>query len=519
MLYPTELRDHVSTLTKPVSFVQLLASGLSLLDLKLINGSPKQMMKRAKLISIFCLAATLSACGGATLMSEAEEAKIGAAQHPNIVREYGGAYIDPKINAYVETVMARIGRFSDRPDIDYRITVLDTPMVNAFALPGGYTYVTRGLLALADNEAELAGVIGHEIAHVTARHGARRQTAAMGTAVVAGVLGAVLNARTGLSGRATGDLLNLGGSAILAGYSRDNEYEADNLGIKAMARAGYEPHAQGELLTSLAAFSKFQSGNQEASANWFSTHPNNEARIAKARQKADSAGKKMLTPGQIGTDRHLQMIDGMVYGDSARAGIIRGRRYEHAALALRFDVPRGFKLNNGQTRVTAKHDNDVQIIFDLDARIANEAPAAYLRGTWATGQRLSGFQDLKIDGRQAALGTLKTQNGIAVLLAIDSGEKQIMRFGVLAPRGRESDAEAAMASLRRAIDFLTPRQAGSIRPYRLRVVTVKEGESVAFLGRRMRGSAADKEELFRVLNGLGKTDTLAAGSRVKLVSD
>jgi predicted Zn-dependent protease len=161
----------------------------------------------------------------------------------------------------------------------------------------------------------------------------------------------------------------------------------------------------------------------------------------------------------------------------------------------------------------------VQIIFDLDARIANEAPAAYLRGTWATGQRLSGFQDLKIDDRQAALGTLKTQNGIAVLLAIDGGEKQIMRFGVLAPRGRESDAEAAMASLRRAIDFLTPRQAGAIRPYRLRVVTVKESESVSSLGRRMRGPAADKEGLFRVLNGLGQNDTLAAGSRVKLVSD
>ena len=180
------------------------------------------MMKRAKRIATLCLAVTLSACGGATLMSEADEAKIGAQQHPNIVREFGGAYINPKLNAYVEAVMTRIGRHSDRPDIDYRITVLDTPMVNAFALPGGYTYVTRGLLALADNEAELAGVIGHEIAHVTARHGARRQTAAVGTAVMAGVLGAVLNARTGLSGRAAGDLLNVGGSAILAGYSRDN---------------------------------------------------------------------------------------------------------------------------------------------------------------------------------------------------------------------------------------------------------------------------------------------------------
>jgi predicted Zn-dependent protease len=477
------------------------------------------MMKRAKRIATLCLAVTLSACGGATLMSEADEAKIGAQQHPNIVREFGGAYINPKLNAYVEAVMTRIGRHSDRPDIDYRITVLDTPMVNAFALPGGYTYVTRGLLALADNEAELAGVIGHEIAHVTARHGARRQTAAVGTAVMAGVLGAVLNARTGLSGRAAGDLLNVGGSAILAGYSRDSEYEADNLGIKAMARAGYEPQAQSELLTSLTAFSKFQSGGKEAKASWFSTHPNNKARIAKAQQKADSAAEKMPTPGQIGTDRHLQMIDGMVFGDSAREGIMRGRRYEHAALGLRFDVPRGFTLKNGKTRVTAKHDNEVQIIFDLDARIANEAPEAYLRSTWATGQRLSGFQNLKIDGREATLGTLKTPNGIAVLLAIDGGAKQIMRFGVLAPRGRESDAEAAMASLRRAIDFLSPRQAAAIRPYRLRVVTVKEGESVASLAQKMRGGAADKEGLFRVLNGLQKDDTLAAGSRVKLVRD
>ena len=122
MLYPTELRDHVLTLTKPVSFVQLLASGFSLLDLMLINGSPKKMMKRVKLISVFCLAATLSACGGATLMSEAEEAKIGAAQHPNIVREYRGAYIDPTITAYVATVMARIRRFSDCPDIDSLLT-------------------------------------------------------------------------------------------------------------------------------------------------------------------------------------------------------------------------------------------------------------------------------------------------------------------------------------------------------------------------------------------------------------
>jgi predicted Zn-dependent protease len=483
----------------------------------------KRLRSFLNMVRGLALMVPLAACAGVTLMSEADEAKIGAEQHPNIIREYGGVYENAKLTAYVEAVMARIGQFSDRPDIDYRITILDTPIVNAFALPGGYTYVTRGLLALADNEAELAGVIGHEIAHVTARHGARRHTAAVSTTVVAGVLGVVLNARTGLDSRATGDLINAGGSAILAGYSRDNEYEADNLGIKAMARAGYEPQAQADLLESLAAFSTYQSGGKEAKAGWFSTHPNNEARIAKAREKADTASEKMSALGQIGTDRHLQMIDGMVFGDGARHGIVRGQRFEHGALALRFDAPRGFKLKNEQRRVTASQDNQVQIVFDLDARIANETPEAYLRTTWAAGQKLTGFQKMTIDGKAAALGTMKTQNGAAILLAIDGGPKQIIRFGVLAPRGRNSAAEAAMASLRRSIDFLTPQQAAAIRPYRLRIVTVKEGESVASLARKMRFRAGDgktdKIGLFRVLNGLREGDGLAAGSRVKLISD
>jgi len=241
-----------------------------------------------------------------------------------------------------------------------------------------------------------------------------------------------------------------------------------------------------------------------------------------AREKADAAATRMNALGQIGTDLHLQMIDGMVFGDSPRQGIVRGQRFEHGDLALRFDVPRGFALKNAPRRVTARHENQVQIIFDLDARIANETPEAYLRSTWAAGQKLSGFQSLKIDGKSAALGTIKTQTGLAVLLAIDGGTTQIMRFGVLAPRGQNSAAEAAMAALRRSIDFLTPQQAAAIRPYRLRIVTVKQGESVASLARKMRlapDGNMDKIGLFRVLNGLQDGDVLAAGSRVKLIGD
>jgi len=193
-------------------------------------------------------AIVLSACTNLVTMTPEQEAKIGATNHPKIIKEYGGVYNNPAVKAYVEEIMGRIAKSSDKPDMRYRITVLDTPMVNAFALPGGYTYVTRGLVALANSEAELAGVIGHEIAHVTARHGMKRQSSQQSAAVLVGVLGAAINVGTGLDVGVATDLARLGGGAVLAGYSREQEYEADNLGIQAMSRAGYDPTAQADFL-------------------------------------------------------------------------------------------------------------------------------------------------------------------------------------------------------------------------------------------------------------------------------
>lgn len=463
------------------------------------------------------LAVLLSACGGMTLMSEADEAKIGAEQHPHIVREFGGIYENAKLTAYVERIMHRIGKYSDKPDMAYNITVLDSPVVNAFALPGGYTYVTRGLLALADNEAELAGVIGHEIAHVTARHGAKRHTASVGSAVVAGIAGLFLNITTGINARAAGDVLSVGGHAIIAGYSRENEYEADNLGIKAMARAGYQPQAQADLLQSLSAFAKYQSGGKADKGGWFSTHPNSKERVAKAREKARAAKLKFVGEPELGRLRHLAAIDGMVYGDGPTQGIIRGQQFSHADLRLRFTVPSGFVLQNSAARVTAKHKNRLQIVFDLDERVAIEPPDDYLQGGWAANNSLSDFRKLQLGGREAAMGTLKTDDGIAVLLAIVEDDERFLRFGILAPKGQESAARAAMTSLMRKIEFLSALEAATIRPYRLKIMTVKKGDTVYGLSRRMGGAGRDKEKLFRVLNDLGPKDGLTTGRQVKLI--
>jgi predicted Zn-dependent protease len=182
-------------------------------------------------------------------------------------------------------------------------------------------------------------------------------------------------------------------------------------------------------------------------------------------------------------------------------------------------VPPGFELENSAERVIARHANQVQIIFDLEERVAIEPPDDYLQGGWAANNPLSDFRNLTIGGRAAATGTMKTENGIAVLLAIVESEERFLRFGILAPAGQESAAKAAMSGLMRRISFLTRAQAQGIRPHRVKIHTVEKGETVFGLARRMSsgGSARDKQELFRVLNGLGPNDGLRVGQQVKLI--
>lgn len=465
----------------------------------------------ASLLAAFWLAA----CSGVTLMSAADEARIGAKQHPQIIKEFGGVYDDPKVTAYVEHVLARITATLDNPVHAYRITVLDTPIVNAFALPGGYTYVTRGLLALANSEAELAGVIGHEIAHVTARHGARRQTAAVGTAVLAGVLGTAISIGTGVGADVTGELLNVGGGLLLAGYSRDNEYEADNLGIAAMAKAGYDPLAQADFLAALGAYAKYQSGGKAQKASWFASHPNNKQRVARARDTAKA--QNITTAAQRHADRHMMAVQGLAFGDGPKQGVVMGQRFAHADLGLAFEVPRGFALVNTKHRVMAEHANGVQIIFDLDERIANEPLADYMSGSWASGAALGATQALRIDGREAFEGEVETENGIALLLALDYGERQIMRFGVLAPAAQIAAARQTMRSLKRRIDFLTTAQIAAIKPLRLDVVKIRQGDNLKAMARRMAVPVDERLPLLRVLNQLPEDAGLQAGQSLKLV--
>ncbi len=468
------------------------------------------------LLGVF-LALFLTACG-APQIDPQKEVEIGARLHPKIIQQYGGVYNDARVKAYVEMVMQRIAKASDNPNQAYRITVLDTPIVNAFALPGGYTYVTRGLLALANSEAELAGVIGHEIAHVTAQHSIKRQSTAQGAAVLATVLGAVLNANSGIDPNVTSDLINIGGGALLAGYSREQEYEADNLGIAALARAGYEPHAQADFLESLGRYAAYQTGSGvKNSTGWFDSHPNTSDRVDKANEKADA--KKLPTSTQIGVARYLSVIDGLLYGDGVEQGVVNGRLFAHPDLRISFKVPPGFQITNTPDKVIAEHKVGVKIIFDVAPLPKGLGLKEYVADVWGPTGHIGRAQKTVIDGRAAAMGKVQTNQGVAHLLAIDYEEDKVFRFGVIAPSRQQSNAESAFASLRQNINFLSQAAAKAIKPLHISVITVQTGDSIASLSRLMDEGGSKKQQLFMVLNGLKDGDIIEPGQRLKLITD
>jgi predicted Zn-dependent protease len=272
--------------------------------------------------TVLALAAGLSGCAtnpvtgdkDFVLLSESEEISLGRRYHQDILREMS-VYQDPDLAAYVSRVGQRVASASHRPGLNYQFTVIDSSDVNAFALPGGYIYITRGLLAYLNSEAELAAVLGHEIGHVTARHAVRQHSAS----TAAGVAGAILQATTGVQG--SQDLFNVFGKAILSGYGREHELESDRLGAQYLARTGYDPQAMLKVIGVLKNQELFErqrarEENREPRAyhGVFASHPDNDRRLQEVVSEANRLRNGSGT--RIGREDYLSEIDGLRFGDS-----------------------------------------------------------------------------------------------------------------------------------------------------------------------------------------------------------
>ncbi len=452
-------------------------------------------------------------------MSPAEEIRIGRELHPKVLEEFGGTYHDAAVNAYVNHVGQTLAGHSELAHLNFTFTVLNSDVVNAFAVPGGYVYVTRALVALAGNEAELAGVLAHEIGHVTARHTAERYSQAM----LAGLLAGIGGAAVGHAGLA--NVLESGAAVYLQGFSRDQEYESDLLGVRYLMRAGYENRAMASFLGKLQAHSRLEarlSGRPEAADafNIMSTHPRTADRVERAMQAALARGRPAARP-RLGAETFLNQIDGMFVGGDPRNGIIKGRRFIHPRLRFRFEVPEGFRLINGQDKVGAIGPKGARIIFDLARPRGRVRAADYMVRTWAPRARLQSVERITVNGLDAATGTTRVQTKKRAydvrLVAIAATSGTVYRFLLATPPALTKRLSVGLRRTTFSFRLLTPRQAKRARPFRLRVITAKAGDTVETLAARL-PYERHRVERFRVLNGLQPGEEIRGQRWVKIVT-
>ena len=481
-------------------------------------------MKKLSLATVAALPLALAGCGGEIPSASAPitqtEAQQGAEFHPQLLAEFGGKMSGSQAS-YVEGIGQNIAVQSGLGNAreSFTVSMLNSSVNNAFAVPGGYIYTTRQLVALMDNEAELAAVLGHEVGHVAARHSQRRQQAAQRNSIL-GAAGAILSSIL-LGNSPVGETLSRGfmqGSQLLTlSFSRKQELQADDLGIEYLNKAGYDPRAMGTVLASLAdqnTLDRRLAGRGDATIpQWASTHPDPASRVQTALQKAGNPG------GVTNRDTFLTRIDGLIYGDDPEQGVIEGSTFIHPELRLAFTAPQGFYMLNG-SRAVSIQGNSGQAQMTLAPYSGNLE--RYVRDAFA---KLGGeqqtlapdsLQRTTVNGIPAAYGTARVNNNgnqvDVVVFAYEFSNDRAYHFQAITKAGNAGVFNPMFNSMRR----ISQSEASNVVPRVIDTVTVRSGDTVAGLARRM-AYTDNQVDRFRILNSLGTNDTLRVGQKVKVV--
>ncbi|MBB4642941.1 putative Zn-dependent protease [Rhizorhapis suberifaciens] len=463
--------------------------------------------------------------GGPPSAISASEKQEGAKAHPELLKEFGGAY-GGKQASYVTEVGRNIAVQSGLSNArsDFTISLLNTPVNNAFAIPGGYVYVTRQLMALMNDEAELAGVLGHEVGHVAARHSQKRQSTATRNTILGAIGQILVGAVAGDS--QLGELLQRGigtGSQLLTlRFSRTQEYEADDLGIRYLGSAGYDPQALSSMLASLAAQTALEARTAGKDARsvpeWASTHPDPASRVSRASQKATASG---ATGKLRNRDAFLTALDGVTYGDDPKQGVIEGSQFLHPALKLAFTAPSGFGMQNSTDAVSVS-GSGAQAQFsggsyngDLDSYVRSVFRAL---GGNNTNVEVGTIARTTVNGLPAAYATVRanTSSGQVdvTVFAYEFSRSSAFHFVGLTQAGQ---GPGVLSPMYRSVRRLSDTQAAAIKARRVQVVTVKAGDTPASLANRMAYNDY-KVDRFLVLNALQANSSLRAGQKVKVVT-
>jgi predicted Zn-dependent protease len=471
---------------------------------------------RLAAFSGFLLAAcaTIDSTPDAPSITQSDRTQAAQA-HAQILPQLGGAVEGPSA-AYVADIGARVAVAAGVPG-QCTFTLVNSDVPNAFAMPGCYIYVTRGILALMNSEDELASVLGHEIGHVVADHAAQRQN----TATLSG-LGAILaGVLTG-----SGQIAQAAGQAAqlyTLSYSRDQEFEADDLGVRYLARAGYSPYASADLLRSLGMQEALSTriANRDAASStpsWARTHPLSGERVSRASAQASATGATQANPAER-INPYFAAIDGMTFGDDPEQGFVNGRTFAHPTLRIAFEAPQGFTLTNTPSAVLIGGPNGMRAQFgaaalqgDLSAHASNGLRQILGNAPAQLGQ----VQTSTTNGLETAMAPARaqTQSGVVdvAVTAYRVGDRAY-HFITMAPAGSAGGFTPMLNSMR----TLSTQEAAALRARVIDVVTVRSGDTAQSLANRM---AFDDYQLerFLTLNGREAGQPLRAGEQVKIVT-
>ncbi|HEY7791210.1 MAG TPA: M48 family metalloprotease [Vicinamibacterales bacterium] len=482
------------------------------------------MQTPVRIIGVLALSlAALAACvtnpatGQKTvsLMSEQQEIALGR-QNDQQVRQEMGVYDDPGLQKYVEQVGMALAKVSERPTLPWHFTVVDTSAVNAFALPGGFIYITRGILPYIDNEAQLAGVLGHEIGHVTARHAAQQYT--QSTAAQLGlVLGSIFVPETRPFTQAASTGLQL----LFLKYSRDDELQADQLGVRYESRAGWDPRGMPGLLTTLGRIEA--ASNNKGVPNWLETHPEPADRVQKVQAAVQQAmAGKPHAQWKVDQAHYLQQVNGIIYGDDPKQGIVRGSEFLHPGLRFAVNFPDGWTITNGEQQVVAQPQNggaymllqavtkpgstDVQTVaaHNMQTNRFNE-----LRGDKTSINGLPAYVGT-YDGSLQQVGTVRMRSAY-----IRNGDQIFMVAGFTSPDSFDQALPAFDKSIQ-SFRPLSAAEASRIKPNLVKLYTVRSGDTWESIASR-EGPGVVSASTLAIMNDHAATDQPSPGQQIKII--
>jgi predicted Zn-dependent protease len=474
------------------------------------------------------LALSLAACGDMSRFQTAAAPTLGPApikpnhavqttaasekEHERILAAYGGAYDDPKLEALVSKTVDRLVAVSDRPEQAYKVTILNSGAVNAFALPTGQLYVTRGLIALANDTSELSSVLSHEMAHVIAKHAAAREDQARQAAIVDKVV-------TDMGSDPEVTAFTIAKNKMtMANFSRTQELEADAMGVEMSAHAHFDPYGASRFLTAMERNAELKAGKPSLdprAQDFLSSHPATPERVQKA---------QLIAAQHTASDNHerdreayLSAIDNIVYGEDPSEGFVRGRRFLHPKLGFTFQAPENFSLDNTAQAVIGVREGGQQAMrFDVVRVPAEQSLGDYLNSGWMEGVDKSQTEDLTINGFPAASTVAKGDQWQFKVYALRFGT-DVYRF-IFAARQKTTESERNARETVNSFRRLTLDEIQQARPLRIKVITVQPGDTVESLSHRMAG-VDHPVDRFRILNGLDPKAQVRVRDKVKIVVD